>query len=219
MLQYVIGYEHLKIECEKIMKQINYWKLSSIILLLISISWGAFNYYENKEAGLQSAEVIQELRVAMPKGKLVTANQPIINQEKEMPKQKIDDYWYIGEIRIESLGIELPVMDQWDYDRLKISPSRYQGNYFNHNLIIAGHNYQTHFGPLLYINKGALVEIIDVNGNVYRYEVVDMQELKPTELSKLVQRETQDWDLTLFTCTSSTLARQIVRCRQIDSDI
>ncbi len=45
-----------------------------------------------------------------------------------MPTVLIGGYAYIGEIEIPSLQIRLPVMESWDYDRLKISPCRYSGS-------------------------------------------------------------------------------------------
>lgn len=194
--------------------RINYWKLFSILLLLISISWGTYNFYEDWHAGQLSKSILTEIKKINTKETIIQKYQPIL-QDKEMPTKKIDEYNYIGELRIESLKLELPVIDQWDYSRLKVAPSRYQGSYYDQNLIIAGHNYQSHFGPLLYIDEGAIVELVNVEGEVYRYQVIDTEELEPTEVSILLDGEFEKWDLTLFTCTSSTLARQIIRCKQI----
>lgn len=196
------------------LKKINIWKLLSIFLLLISISWGGYNYFENWQAGRYAKQVISELEKT-PKSEVVVQDYQPIYTGKEMPTQKIGDYYYLGELRIASLNLKLPVINQWDYERLKLAPSLYQGSYYEHNMIIAGHNYQSHFGPLLYINEGAVVEFINIEGEVFQYQVIDTQELEPTEISVLVSGETEEWDLTLFTCTNSTLARQIIRCKQI----
>ncbi|NLJ18254.1 sortase [Globicatella sulfidifaciens] len=196
------------------MKKINRWKLISIVLLLISIGWGSYNYLEDWLAGQQSKTILSEMKLIKKNETVVEEYQPIL-QGKTMPTKQIGEYRYLGEIRIESLNLELPIIDQWDYPRLKVAPSRYQGSYYDQNLIIAGHNYHTHFGPLLYIDEGAIVELINVDGEVFRYQVIDTEELEPTEISVLVAGESEKWDLTLFTCTSSTLARQIIRCKQI----
>ena len=44
-----------------------------------------------------------------------------------MPTAQIDGYDYIGTLTIPALELELPVMAQWDYDRLTIAPCRQFG--------------------------------------------------------------------------------------------
>ena len=41
-----------------------------------------------------------------------------------MPTVTIDGYDYIGYVEAPVLGLKLPVMAEWDYDRLKIAPCR-----------------------------------------------------------------------------------------------
>ncbi len=61
---------------------------------------------------------------------------------------KIDGNYYIGVLTIPSLDLSLPVMEDWDDEKLKISPCRYAGSLYQKNLVIAGHNYQRHFNGI-----------------------------------------------------------------------
>ena len=45
--------------------------------------------------------------------------------EPAMPTVQIDGYDYIGYLELPTVGLTLPVMESWDYDRLKLAPCRY----------------------------------------------------------------------------------------------
>ena len=48
-----------------------------------------------------------------------------------------------------------------------------------------------------------------MDGNVFRYEVVELETLMPTAIEEMTSG---DWDLTLFTCTIGGGSRVTVRC-------
>lgn len=138
----------------------------------------------------------------------------------KMPTVLIDGIAYIGEIEIPSLQIRLPVMETWDYDKLKISPCRYTGSYMTDDLVICGHNYLRHFSPIKWIDIGAEVNLITADGQVIRYIVSNRETVQPTDIRKMIcnDNSTQDaesgnhWDLTLFTCNTGGQTRCAVRC-------
>ena len=78
--------------------------------------------------------------------------------------------------------------------------------------MIAAHNYRTHFGLLESLAPGAQVKFTDVEGNVFSYEIAEIVILEPTAIEELLSDE---WNLTLFTCTYGGQARVAVRCRAI----
>lgn len=130
----------------------------------------------------------------------------------EMPTVEIDGNLYIGELEIPSQGLTLPIMSQWSYPGLKIAPGRYQGSAYENNLIIAAHNYDCHFGPLMNLVAGDLIYFTDVSGNRFTYRVVDLEIVQPTAIEQMC---TGDWDLTLFTCTYGGRTRFTVRCEAV----
>ncbi len=126
-----------------------------------------------------------------------------------MPAVEIDGHGYIGTLEIPALELTLPVMDRWSYPNLKLAPCRYKGSAYLDGLIVAGHNYRTHFGRLDQLRTGAEVCFTDVEGNLFLYTVAQLEELAPTAVEEM---ESGGWDLTLFTCTPGGKARLAVRC-------
>ncbi len=127
----------------------------------------------------------------------------------EMPQKTLGGYALIGEIVIPSVGIDLPVLNDWSYDLLKIAPCRYSGSAEDGNLIILGHNYKSHFTPLKSVKVGDEVRFTDVNGFRHTYVVEEIETLHKTRLDDLTMT---DYDLTLFTCTADGQSRFIARC-------
>jgi sortase A len=133
--------------------------------------------------------------------------------EVEMPTVEIEEDEYIGKLEIPSLGLSLPVMSDWSYPKLKKAPCRYAGSAYMGNLIIAAHNYTRHFGKLKYLSEGDVVTFTDMDGNVFNYQVAEIEQLEPTAIEYM---EAGDWDLTLFTCTVGGSYRVTVRCVATD---
>ncbi|MCD8181591.1 MAG: sortase [Firmicutes bacterium] len=131
----------------------------------------------------------------------------------EMPQKTLKGYALIGEIIIPSVGIDLPVLNDWSYNLLKIAPCRYSGTVEDGNLIILGHNYRSHFTPLKNVAVGDEVRFTDVNGMTYTYRVDEIETLYKTQLDDLT---ITDYDLTLFTCTTGGQSRFVARCSRTD---
>ena len=135
-----------------------------------------------------------------------------IPQDREMPTKMLNGYQYIGVLDVDSLELSLPVMDRWDYERLKVSPCRFAGNVYQDNLVICAHNYAHHFTPLKYVPIGTEVKFTDMEGNTFRYAVSSFETIGPNDVEGMVNG---DWDLTLFTCNTSGQTRCAIRCDRI----
>jgi len=134
-------------------------------------------------------------------------------QPSTMPIKLAAGYESVGILRIPALGVELPVLDNWDYDRLKLAPCRYTGTAAGGDLILMGHNYRSHFKPLYQAKPGIGVEFTDVNGMCYSYVVDRIDTIKGSETEKLPA----DYELSLFTCTPGGQSRLVVRCRAAET--
>ena len=132
--------------------------------------------------------------------------------DKEMPTVEWEGYQYIGMLEVPSLELSLPVMDQWDYDRLKISPCRFAGNLYQDDLVICAHNYAHHFTPLKYVPIGTEIQFTDAEGNLFRYAVSSFDTVGSNDVEKMIKG---DWDLTLFTCDTNGQTRIAIRCNRI----
>lgn len=139
----------------------------------------------------------------------------ILNPEMDMPTQEIDGQDYIGTLVIESLGLSLPIISEWSYPRLQIAPCRYAGSAYLDNMVIAAHNYKSHFGHLKNLSQGDTVTFTDIDGNVFNYQVVEIETLS---LYSIQEMTSGDWDLTLFTCTIGGQARVAIRCACVEND-
>ena len=139
--------------------------------------------------------------------------------EKTDPIVMIDGYYYIGMLEIPSLELELPVLADWDYSKLAMSPCRFSGAAVTDDLVICAHNYKSHFGPLRWIKFDSDVYLTDVDGNIHHYIVDNIETLPPENIEEMITAETSEgddiWDLTLFTCTPGGSSRMAVRCVRV----
>ena len=138
----------------------------------------------------------------------------ILDPDMEMPIVEIDGDAYIGTLEIPVLGLSLPVMSDWSYPKLKTAPCRYAGTAYKSGFVVAGHNYRRHFGTLSRLAPGDRVIFTDVDGNIFAYDVAEIQVLKPTAIEDMMSEE---WDLSLFTCTLDGQTRLTVRCEKIEN--
>ena len=144
--------------------------------------------------------------------------QPELDPEQEMTVTDIDGWGYIGYLSIPSIGLELPVMSEWSYPGLKIAPGRYAGSVFTDDLVICGHNYARHFSPVKRLAVGTTVQFVDMDGREWDYTVSKVETLQPTQIEEMVGKaDGDDWDLTLFTCTTGGSARCAVRCTRVET--
>ena len=134
-------------------------------------------------------------------------------ESREMPTLELNGYRYIGYLDVASLELSLPVMEQWDYDRLQISPCRFSGNLYEDDMVLCSHNYAQHFQALKYAPIGTELTFTDAEGRVFRYALSSFETLGPNEVAQLVSG---DWDLTLFTCNTSGQTRCVIRCDRIE---
>lgn len=184
------------------------WILTGSLLILLSFLLIFYNLTESTQAGERAMAVAQKLAEELPET-TEAPEAPVEMPGREMPEIEIDGNGYIGVLEIPALSRTLPVMSSWSYPKLKTAPCRYQGSVCEKNLIVMAHNYASHFGSLKKLSLGEILTFTDVDGNVFRYEVMELELLDPFMTEEM---EAGDWDLTLFTCTPGGQSRVTVRC-------
>ena len=115
----------------------------------------------------------------------------------------------MGVLTIPVLDLELPVLTDWSYEKLKKAPCHYYGSYYEKDFVIAAHNYKTHFGRLSKLQAGDDVMFTDVSGNTHYYKVVLLETLPKNATKEMI---TSGFDLSLYTCTPGGASRVTVRC-------
>lgn len=173
-----------------------------------------YNEWESRQAEEASNEIVEQIVEVIEE----TAEDEEDSfwydpYQTSMTVVEIDGYYYIGYVSIPSLNLYLPVMTEWSYPYLKIAPCRYSGSTLTYDLVIAAHNYTTHFGRLKNLETGADVYFIDMDGRTWHYQVALIDTLAPTDIELMTD---SGYDLTLFTCTYGGASRVTVRCNLVE---
>lgn len=178
------------------------------VLIVAALSLFLWNRREADQAA-EAAETILPRVVEQIAETAAEAPAPPDPFDPTMTETEIDGYLYIGYLSIPALGLELPVMSDWDYTRLTIAPCRYSGSTKTDDLVIAAHNYARHFGGLSGLSGGEEVYFVDMDNVVSSYTVVCVEILSPTAVEEMTNGE---YDLSLYTCTYGGRSRVTVRC-------
>lgn len=194
--------------------------LGGLLLVAAALGLTGYNMWDSNRAAAAVDMAVQELDVMIPTPEELREEYPeemipdyLLDPNMEMPTVQVNDHDYIGRLEIPSLGLRLPVMSEWSYPLLKVSPCRYTGSAYTNDLVIAAHNYRQHFGALKNLTIGSLIYFTDIDGNVFTYTVEEMGQLGPSETKEMIESE---WDLTLFTCTLGGQFRLTVRCARVE---
>ncbi len=206
------------------------------ILLCVAALWYCANILEDKAAGEKAEVILDELLKQTEENKKLyesyskeekhdfseneefnNISESTSNLEEvtlpDVPLITINGEKFCGRIVIEKLNITLPVFWEWDYKKLKEAPCRYSGSIEDGNMIIAAHNYESHFGKLKNLNNGDIILFIDSIGREYRYSVYEISHLDGTAIEDM---QAGNWAFTLFTCTKGGSQRVTVRCLEIE---
>ena len=135
--------------------------------------------------------------------------------DPEMPTVILDGYGFVGHLEIPALALELPILSEWSYDRLKIAPCRQFGSSRTDDLVIAAHNYRSHFGRLRELAAGDAVFFTDMDGLSSAYSVEDIRVVQPTEIACV---RDSGFALVLYTCTYGGESRVAVFCSRAGAE-
>ena len=196
--------------------------LLGICCLLASVGFIVYNNREQENARNASENILQDVRENILAGTRKETTPEENRQEEsedppgdlpqEMPTAQVDGYDCIGVLSIPVLELELPVLADWSYAKLRVAPCHYFGSCYGENFVIAAHNYQTHFGRLSELQQKDLILFTDISGTVHYYEVVLLETLPGSATEEMI---TSGFDLSLYTCTPGGASRVTVRCSAI----
>ena len=190
------------------------------LLILASLGLLAYNKWDAARADKAAQTALGELENTLTKT-IEEKNkaddvvlQPELDPDQPMTEVELDGWNYIGYLSIPSIGLNLPVMSEWSYAGLKIAPGRYSGSTYADNMVVCAHNYAKHFSPIKWLAEGAEVYFTDMDGMRWSYEVSVVETIQPTQIEKMTEKteDSENWDMTLFTCTTGGSARCAVRC-------
>lgn len=191
--------------------------LSALLLFL-------YNGLEDRNAQQEAESLLGDIQSAIEDATIPETTEPATEDtaestdpletlDPEMPTLLIDGYEYIGYVSIPDLELELPVMAEWDYSRLKVAPCRHFGSSRTDDLVIAAHNYKSHFGYLSRLEIGTEICFTDMDGIENRYTLTRLVTLPPDAVDAV---QNSGHDLVLYTCTSGGATRVTAFCDRIE---
>ena len=191
-----------------------------VVCLLGAAGFVVYNRWEDKHADAVSQELLVDVQSILDEKQPVSpapkdpVNVPGDYEKlpKEMATVPAGEYDCIGILSIPVLDLELPVLTDWSYAKLKKAPCHYYGTYYDENFVIAAHNYQSHFGRLSELQPGDLVIFTDVHGMDHCYEVALLETLPKEATMEMIA---SGFDLSLYTCTPGGASRVTVRCNAV----
>lgn len=185
------------------------------LFLAAALALTAYNLWDDCRAADSASDALAGLReeLSLPPLSSASAAAPaaavVPDAELDMPTVALEERRYLGILEIPSVSLALPVFSSCSSADLRIAPCRYFGSVYKNDLVIAGHNYRSHFGKLRNVAIGDSVFFTDAEGSVFRYAVIDAEILRASASSDMVAG---DWDLTLFTCSPGGETRFTLRC-------
>ena len=186
--------------------------LSALLLLI-------YNRCEDVRAGQEAESLLASVEAAISAQEMAAPNKPESTEalspplDPEMPVVTLGGYEYVGYVEIPTLGLKLPVMAEWDYTRLQIAPCRQFGSTRTDDLVIAAHNFESHFGRLKELTGGETVIFTDMDGVVSTYSVTRLETLSPNSVEAV---QNSGHDLVLYTCTKGGKTRVTVFCDRVE---
>ena len=194
------------------------------VLIFSALLLFLYNEYEDKKAG-QDAEILlgniqdyiskQQEETTESVDNMETSREEVINgtESSQMKVIEIEGYEYIGYITIPSSEMELPVMAEWDYVRLKLALCRQFGSLVTDDMVIAGHNYDSFFGCFNDLEIGEPIYFTDMDGRVHEYAIEAIEVIDPDSVDVV---QNSGYDLTMYTCTQDVFNRIVVFCNRVE---
>lgn len=131
---------------------------------------------------------------------LETAWLETLHDQQEVKPWSWADTWPVSRLRVPRLGIDRIVLAGASGSSLAFGPGHLFGSASPGdpgNTVIAGHR-DTHFSFLKTINKGEIIQLQTIAGEILNYAVVETRIVHEDETAYLVN--SQEQKLTLITC-------------------
>ena len=190
-----------------------YVMLLGVLCIVAALSLAVYNAWDDHRATVESAEIVDEVRTAIVQR---TEQEPDTEENNTANETiTVDGDTFLGCLLVPSMGLEIPIRSQFSMEGMESAAVCYAGSMEENNLVIGGHNYSRIFRPIKQLPEGALVQILDAGSKVTDYEVVSLEILNPNQVDALTA-DSDDWDLSLFTCTTGGGSRYVVRCARVD---
>lgn len=143
---------------------------------------------------------------------------------KQDPKEEIvrqyQGHDVAAKLKIPKIELETYILQNYSKAALNIAVTKFWGANANEigNFCVAGHNFKNKnmFRRLKELEVGDKLEISDNTTGRIEYEIYDIYQVEPEDISCLSQETNQKREATLITCTNDSKKRIIVKAREIE---
>ena len=200
-------------------KNYNYTKIfkiifiASIIFIILGIIFLIYNNFtRNKKANI-SKSLFNTFSISNLYSSSDSYNSMKINTDESN-----NNFYVIGSIKIDKIGIYYPIVSNISDELLKISPCKFYGPNPNEigNLCIAAHNYDDDrfFSKIKKLKNNDEIYIYDISGNFVKYYVYKVFETFYNDTTCTLQDTNGKKEITLVTCNNANGNRIIVKARE-----
>lgn len=193
-----------------------------VITILIAMAWLGVQEYKEKKQQKISDYTTQN--VSLKENIIVENLQTQEIEEKVYPQETIEKeykgYSVGAKLEVPTIELETYVLQKYSIQALNVSVTKFWGPNANKqgNYCIAGHNFQNRnmFYRLKELKTGDRLFITDNEVGKIEYEIYNIYQVLPEDVSCLSQETNGKREVTLITCTNDSEKRIIVKARELE---
>ncbi len=204
------------------MKNKKWKKKFFIALVFIIILFFLFSLKKQKYENKIRIEKYQVKKVLEKNNQMNLQENITIEQKQYLKVQIIENYkGYTVSSRLEipKISLQTYVLQKYSEAALRVSVTKFWGVNANEvgNFCIAGHNFinKNMFRNLKNLKIGDRLYLEDNKIGRIEYEIYDLYEVLPDDISCLAQETNGKREVTLITCTTDSKKRIIVKAKEI----
>lgn len=192
-----------------------------IVIILGIVMWFVVEEYKDKKMENQQriSSYIAE-NISVEENINIVQNQVV--EERVYPKETIKEeykgYLVGAKLEIPVIKLETYVLQKYSAQALNVSVTKFWGVNANQigNYCIAGHNFQNKnmFHNLNELKVGDRLFITDNGVGKVEYEIYDIYQVLPEDVTCLFQETNGKREVTLITCTNDSKKRIIVKAKE-----
>ena len=182
------------------------FQILGALLILIGAGSMLFLRYDAQKNAQFARETAIQIESNLPGRR---AGIPGEFSDSEMAAMEINGVDYVGLVEVPSLGIKLPIADQWNSNSLRRFPCRYYGSVYSSDLILGGSNQAGQFDFCEKLQLDDIILVTDMTGAEFRYRVSRIDRSGTADAARLMDG---DWSLTLFTADRYDGKYILIRC-------
>lgn len=174
--------------------------------------------YENDNIDKENTDANNKDVIATNTEINVTTPEKITKLEeyKTMPRE-MKGHKVVGKIQISKINLEAYILAETNNNALNVSVTKLCGPEINEigNFCIAGHNYNKFFAKIKNLKIKDNIILTDTYDRSVIYEVYEIFQTSPQDISCLNQDTKGEKELTLITCTKGAIKRIIVKAVEV----